>query len=67
VSIAAESVLHQTVARIQPADAGVRQAGQEAFDAKAKPPGSLGRLEKLAGPLFQSSSGCELDRPSWRP
>ena len=37
------------MARIQPARAGVRQAVQEAFDAKAQPPGSLGRLEELAG------------------
>jgi nicotinate-nucleotide--dimethylbenzimidazole phosphoribosyltransferase len=66
VSIAAESVLHQTVARIQPADAGVRQAVQEAFDAKAKPPGSLGRLEELASRVaaIQGTTTPDLPTPA---
>ena len=66
MSIAAESVLHQTVARIQPAHAGVRQAVQEAFDAKAKPPGSLGRLEELAGRVaaIQGTTTPDLPTPA---
>jgi nicotinate-nucleotide--dimethylbenzimidazole phosphoribosyltransferase len=48
MSVAAESMLQETMARIRPADAEVFRAVRAAFDAKAKPPGSLGRLEELA-------------------
>jgi nicotinate-nucleotide--dimethylbenzimidazole phosphoribosyltransferase len=40
--------LTRTLNRIQPADAASRTAARQAFDAKTKPRGSLGRLEELA-------------------
>jgi nicotinate-nucleotide--dimethylbenzimidazole phosphoribosyltransferase len=42
------SLLEQTLARIEPADAAVAVAAQRALDAKTKPRGSLGRLEEVA-------------------
>jgi nicotinate-nucleotide--dimethylbenzimidazole phosphoribosyltransferase len=64
VSVAAESVLHQTVARVRPAHARVPLAVQEAFDAKAKPPGSLGRLEELAGRVAAIRGTATPDLPT---
>lgn len=42
------AVVAEAVAAIRPADDEARLAAHLAFDAKAKPPGSLGRLEELA-------------------
>lgn len=49
MSLLAGSALREAVARIGPADAAAERAALAAFAGKAKPPGSLGRLEKLAG------------------
>ncbi|MGH8776859.1 MAG: nicotinate-nucleotide--dimethylbenzimidazole phosphoribosyltransferase [Jiangellaceae bacterium] len=48
VGVAPVGVVADTVAAIRPADGEARLAAQAAFDGKAKPPGSLGRLEELA-------------------
>ncbi len=48
MSIAGRALIQETLARVVPADATARATAQEALDAKAKPPGSLGRLEELA-------------------
>ena len=45
------SLLDETLARIEPADARARAAAQRAFDLKTKPRGSLGRLEELASTI----------------
>ncbi|MFW6033815.1 MAG: nicotinate-nucleotide--dimethylbenzimidazole phosphoribosyltransferase [bacterium] len=47
--MAARPVLDETVGRIGPVDTAVERAARAAFSGKAKPPGSLGRLEELAG------------------
>ena len=41
-------MLEQTLARIEPADAGASLAARAELDAKTKPRGSLGRIEALA-------------------
>lgn len=51
MSLAARSVLDETVGRIAPVDTAAERAARAAFSGKAKPPGSLGRLEELAGRL----------------
>ncbi len=43
-----EATLTRALTRIRPADEATRTAAQQAFDAKTKPRGSLGRLEELA-------------------
>jgi nicotinate-nucleotide--dimethylbenzimidazole phosphoribosyltransferase len=42
------SLLDETLARIEPADAGASLAAEAELDAKTKPRGSLGRVEALA-------------------
>ena len=43
-----QALIATTIARIEPADPTAARVVQEALDAKAKPPRSLGRLEDLA-------------------
>ena len=64
MSIAAESVLTRRWPASSPPEAGL--AVQEAFDAKAKPPGSLGRLEELAGRVaaIQGTTTPDLPTPA---
>lgn len=49
MSLDAGSALGETVGRVQPVDTAAEGAALAAFSGKAKPPGSLGRLEELAG------------------
>lgn len=64
MSVTAKSLLDQTVARIAPVDPAVEQAAQTLFDAKAKPPGSLGRLETLAAKVAAIRGTTDIGQPA---
>ncbi len=49
----AESLLAATLAAIEPLDPAIRAAAEAELDAKTKPRGSLGRLERLAAQVAQ--------------
>ncbi|RQW88684.1 MAG: nicotinate-nucleotide--dimethylbenzimidazole phosphoribosyltransferase [Geobacter sp.] len=55
------TLLHDTLARIQPLDSELLQKAQEKLDNKTKPLGSLGRLEEFARRFAAISGSLEPD------